>query len=392
MPQLIGMPMSFLDWIDTYRVFHTKKSKDDTGNATVPSGETTPRQENNGPDPTFAEKAEVDNSKIRLLRPRIFAMALIVSIGGLIFGYDTGQISGFLAMDDFLTRFGNEPGPAFSNTRSGTIVGLLSIGTLIGAIGSAPIADIFGRRICIITWCLVFCVGVIVQISTEQHWYQLAIGRWVAGLGVGGLSVLTPMYQSETAPRQVRGALVSCYQLFITFGIWLAYMINFGSHTMAGASQWKLPMGIGNLLPSRIAAVGLQAWQNRRCAHDDREVYGVSENHYEVQREMREIKEKLDAENAGGGKHRWYEAFTGPRMAYRTCLGVALQALQQLTGANFFFYYGTTVFAGIGLSDSFVTSIILGTINFAMTFPGLYVVEHFGRRRALIAGALWMFM
>ncbi|TKA83462.1 hypothetical protein B0A55_00579 [Friedmanniomyces simplex] len=107
---------------------------------------------------------------------------------------------------------------------------------------------------------------------------------------------------------------------------------------------------------------------------------------------MREIKEKLDAENAGGGKHKWYEAFTGPRMAYRTSLGVALQALQQLTGANFFFYYGTTVFAGIGLSDSFVTSIILGTINFAMTFPGLYVVEHFGRRRALIAGALWMFM
>jgi len=94
MPQLIGMPMSFLDWIDTYRVFHTKKSKDDTGNATVPSGETTPRQENNGPDPTFAEKAEVDNSKIRLLRPRIFAMALIVSIGGLIFGYDVRELRG----------------------------------------------------------------------------------------------------------------------------------------------------------------------------------------------------------------------------------------------------------------------------------------------------------
>ncbi|KAK0271627.1 hexose transporter hxt5 [Friedmanniomyces endolithicus] len=402
MPQIVGMPMSFLDWIDTYRVFHGKKSKQDTANATVPSGETTPRQETGGPDPTFAEKAEVDNSKIRLLRPRIFAMALIVSIGGLIFGYDTGQISGFLAMDDFLTRFGNEPGPAFSNVRSGTIVGLLSIGTLIGAIGSAPIADIFGRRVCIVTWCLVFCVGVIIQISTEQHWYQLAIGRWVAGLGVGGLSVLTPMYQSETAPRQVRGALVSCYQLFITFGIWLAYMINFGSHTMAGSSQWKLPMGIGFIFPA-IMATGIcflresPRWDYRHGKIDAARTtiaksYGVSESHYEVQREMREIKEKFDAENAGGGKHRWYEAFTGPRMAYRTCLGVALQALQQLTGANFFFYYGTTVFAGIGLSDSFVTSIILGTINFAMTFPGLYVVEHFGRRRALIAGALWMFM
>ncbi|TKA83004.1 hypothetical protein B0A55_04659, partial [Friedmanniomyces simplex] len=378
MPQIVGMPMSFVDWIDTYRVFHGGKSKKESGNAAAPSGETTPRQEGGIPDPTFAEKAEVDNSKVRLLRPRIFPMALIVSIGGLIFGYDTGQISGFLEMDDFLTRFGNEPGPAFSNVRSGTIVGLLSIGTLIGAIGSAPIADIFGRRVCIVTWCIVFCVGVIVQISTEQHWYQIAIGR------------------------QVRGALVSCYQLFITAGIWLAYMINFGSHTMAGASQWKLPMGIGFIFPA-IMATGIcflresPRWDYRHGKIDQARTtiaksYGVSENHYEVQREMREIKEKLDAENAGGGKHKWYEAFTGPRMAYRTSLGVALQALQQLTGANFFFYYGTTVFAGIGLSDSFVTSIILGTINFAMTFPGLYVVEHFGRRRALIAGALWMFM
>ncbi len=63
---------------------------------------------------------------------------------------------------------------------------------------------------------------------------------------------------------------------------------------------------------------------------------------------MREIKEKFDAENAGGGKHPFYEVFTGPRMAYRLTLGVTLQALQQLTGANFFFYYGTTIFAATG--------------------------------------------
>jgi len=64
--------------------------------------------------------------------------------------------------------------------------------------------------------------------------------------------------------------------------------------------------------------------------------YGVPENHWEVHREMGEIQAKFDAENAGGGQHKWYEVFTGPRMAYRTLLGVTLQALQQLTGANFF--------------------------------------------------------
>jgi len=78
----------------------------------------------------------------------------------------------------------------------------------MGALIAAPIADKFGRKPSITFWCLIFCVGVIVQITTSSHWYQVAIGRWVAGLGVGGLSVLTPMYQSETAPRYVRGALV----------------------------------------------------------------------------------------------------------------------------------------------------------------------------------------
>ena len=107
---------------------------------------------------------------------------------------------------------------------------------------------------------------------------------------------------------------------------------------------------------------------------------------------MREIKAKYDAEFAGGGRHKWYEIFTGPRMAYRTLLGVTLQALQQLTGANFFFYYGTTIFRSTGLDDSFVTSIILGAVNFGMTFPGLYVVEKAGRRGALMIGAAWMFM
>ncbi|KAK3112900.1 hexose transporter hxt5 [Teratosphaeriaceae sp. CCFEE 6253] len=400
MPHIAGMPLSFLDVLDSYKVFGGGKDKKRGAGEVLPPSEIS--QDGSFQEPAIAEKAQVDDAKVRMFRPRIFAMALIVSIGGLIFGYDTGQISGFLEMDDFLGRFGNEPGPAFSNVRSGTIVGLLSIGTLIGALISAPIADTFGRRICIVTWCIVFCIGVIVQISTEQHWYQIAVGRWVAGLGVGGLSVLTPMYQSETAPRQIRGALVSCYQLFITCGIWLAYVINFGTHNMAGAPQWRIPMGIGFIFPS-IMAVGIcflcesPRWDYRHGRIDRARAtiaksYGVSENHWEVQREMREIKEKYDAENAGGGKHKWYEVFTGPRMAYRTLLGVTLQALQQLTGANFFFYYGTTVFAGIGLSDSFVTSIILGSINFGMTFPGLYVVEHFGRRRALITGALWMFM
>lgn len=308
-------------------------------------------------------------------------------------------------MPNFLDTFADttkDGQPAFSNGRSGTIVGLLSIGTLIGALAAAPIADRFGRRYSIVFWNLVFCVGLIVQITTDSKWYQLALGRWVAGLGVGGLSVLTVMYQSETAPKQVRGALVSSYQLFITLGIFVANCINYGTEKDTSSRSWKLVIGIGFIWPA-IMAVGIMTlresprWDYRhgRVAEAKTTLalsYSVPENHREVHRELREIREKLELENAGGGKHKFYEVFTGPRMLYRVLLGVALQALQQLTGANFFFYYGTTIFQATGLKNSYVTSMILGGVNFGMTFFGLYVVEHFGRRKALIFGGLWMFM
>jgi len=242
----------------------------------------------------------------------------------------------------------------------------------------------------------------IVQIATMNHWYQIAIGRWVAGLGVGALSVLTPMYQSETAPRQVRGALVSCYQLFITLGIFVAYCVNFGTEKDLSPRSWRIPMGIGFIWPV-IMAVGVlflpesPRWDYRkgrveRASQTVAKVHGVSENHFVVKRELREIKEKLDEETAGSSTRKVHELFTGPRMMYRILLGVTLQALQQLTGANFFFYYGTTIFTATGLSNSYVTSMILGGVNFGTTFFGLYVVEKFGRRKSLITGAIVMFI
>lgn len=101
-------------------------------------------------------------------------------------------------MVDFLRRFGQRHANGeyyFSNVRSGLIVSLLSIGTLFGALVAAPIADKIGRKKSIIFWCGIFCVGIIVQICATYKWYQIMMGRWVAGLGVGALSLLVPMYQ-----------------------------------------------------------------------------------------------------------------------------------------------------------------------------------------------------
>lgn len=314
-----------------------------------------------------------DDSHVPFLTIRTFFMAVLVSFGGLCFGYDTGQISGFLEMNDFLRNFADHRDPlAFSNVRSGLIVGMLSIGTLVGALIAGPVANnrVLGRKYSICIWCVVFCVGVVVQISAHgPRWYQVMIGRIIAGLAIGGLSVLVPAYQGESAPRHIRGAIVCSYQLFITIGILIANLINFGTESIQNTASWRIPMGIGFLFAITLGFGILFFPETPR--HDYRngkiddattsiaKFLGVSERHSVVKEQLMEMHEKLELE-VEGGKHPWYEVFTGPRMFYRTMLGMVIQALQQLTGANYFFYYGTTVFASVGLSNSYVTQIILG--------------------------------
>lgn len=281
---------------------------------------------------------------------RSLVMALFVSMGGLLFGYDTGQISGFQEMSNYLERYGklNKDGSyEFSSVRSGLIVGLLSIGTLIGALAGAPIADMLGRKWSITLWCMILNVGLIVQItSPDGHWYQMVIGRWVTGLGVGGCSLLVPMYQGESAPRHIRGAMISCYQLFVTLGIFLAYCINLGTHTLDGTAQWRITLGL-TFLFALVLGGGMAFFPESpryEFRHGKAEsaqstlakLYGIPENHVRIIEEMREIREQFEAES---DDQKWNEFLTAPRMLYRIALGMVLQSLQQLSGANYFFYY-----------------------------------------------------
>ncbi|KAI0469023.1 hexose transporter [Xylaria cf. heliscus] len=356
--------------------------------------------------------AALDYSPLPRVSSRSFAMGLLVSMGGLIFGYDTGQISGFLEMPDFQRRFG-EPSDdgngkityTFSPVRSGLIVGLLSIGTLVGALIAAPIADKIGRRLSVSLWCAVVSIGFVIQISSFYAYEQIIVGRLVAGFGVGALSLLVPMFQAETAPPWIRGALVCAYQLFITLGIFLAAVFNLGTynHLKGSSASWRIIIGLGWVFTIGLGLGILAFSETPRFAYrqgrvdEAREilmrVYDAPANHWAIHTQMEEIESKLRAESQAttgfiGG---YVEMFKAPRMAYRIALGVGLQMFQQLTGANYFFYYGTTIFQSVQIS-SFITQVILNTINFAVTFIGLYLVEHYGRRKSLIVGSIWMFI
>ncbi|KAJ5730121.1 Major facilitator superfamily domain general substrate transporter, partial [Penicillium malachiteum] len=348
-----------------------------------------------------------DESKIPWVTWRSLTLGAFVSIGGIIFGYDTGQISGFLEMKNYKQRYGQERSDGtfyFSNVRSGLIVSLLSIGTLIGALIAGPLADRIGRKWSIFAWCIMLHIGLIIQISSPSgKWYQMMMGRFITGFGVGSLSLLVPMYQGEIAPRHIRGAMVCSYQLFVTLGIFVAYCINFGTETMDNTASWRIPLGItflwglllglGMLLFPESPRYNYRNGQVAAAKTTMAKLYGVPENHRVIIHEILEIQEQLEAEKASrGGMYGWVEMMQAPRMPYRIVLGMVLQALQQLTGANYFFYYGTTIFNGAGISNVYVTQMILGGVNFGTTFGGLYVIEHFGRRKSLIAGGIWMFV
>ena len=132
---------------------------------------------------------------------------------------------------------------------------------------------------------------------------------------------------------------------------------------------WVLILGTGIVFFPESPRYDYRHGRVERAKRTMTKLYGVSDNHRVVAEELAEIKEKHEEELLHKGES-WFKMFSGPRMLYRIALGVALQALQQLTGANYFFYYGTVIFKATGINNSYVTQMILGGVNFGTTFLG----------------------
>ncbi|KAL2173447.1 MFS sugar transporter-like protein [Thermothelomyces heterothallicus CBS 202.75] len=336
-------------------------------------------------------------------------LGAITAIGGFLFGYDTGQISGMLIFQDFKDRFGQKDTPEgrdFIPIIESLVVSLMSIGTLCGALTASYTADWWGRRKSLTFGVCVFIVGCVIQLTAVRSWVHLMMGRFTAGLGIGNLSVGVPMFQSECSPREIRGAVVASYQLLITLGILVANCVNYGVREIEDSpSSWRVvvglgiafsaPLGLGVLLvpesPRWLAA--RSDWDGARVSMARLRGLKHEPHHPLVEDDMREMRGILEKERAVGVGG-WSECFIPrpngvPRQVYRTILGVAIHFLQQWTGVNYFFYYGATIFESAGIDDPIRTQLILGAINVGMTFFGLYVVERFGRRWPLIIGAAW---
>jgi sugar porter (SP) family MFS transporter len=331
-------------------------------------------------------------------------VGLFVATGGLLFGYDTGTINGILAMqsfkDHFNTGYLDQNGHLnMSPKEVAFIVAMLSFGTVIGALFSAPVGDKWGRRRSLIGAIGVFCIGAIFQVCATNV-ELLVVGRTVAGIGVGTISVLVPLYQSEMAPKWVRGTLVCAYQLSITVGLLIASIVNILTFNIDGAAAYRIPMGL-QLSWACVLALGLLVLPETpryliKRGHKEAAAMSLSRlrrldiTHPALIEELAEIEANHEYELALG-PDTYKDVFFGhPHLGRRTLTGCGLQMLQQLTGVNFIMYYGTTFFNGAGVNDPFKISLIMQIINTVSTLPGLLVVESWGRRRLLIVGAIGM--
>lgn len=317
------------------------------------------------------------------MRPFVFLVASIAALGGLLFGYDTGVISGailFITHDFTLDTKLQE-----------LTISVVLIGCILGSSVAGSIADRGGRRTTLLVSGIIFAIGAILSAIAPSDDVLLA-GRLVVGIAIGFCSVVAPLYISEVAPADVRGAMVSLYQFAITVGILAAYIVDYAL-APAGAWRWMLGLGvvpalilIGGMLPlpespRYLFKVGLADTAREEL----RRIAGGAE----IAIEEAAITESLKIKSAG------FATFATPAVRNALILGFSLAVLQQVTGINTVIYYGPHIFQLAGIASnvaSILATTLVGVVNVLLTLVAIFFVDRIGRKPLLYAGISGMFV
>ncbi|KAI8086109.1 general substrate transporter [Halteromyces radiatus] len=343
--------------------------------------------------------------------PYVLATALFASLGGVLFGYDQGVISGIQEMETFKARFD------MSTTENAFVVAILTLGCWVGALIVGYFADKIGRKYSIVLNGIVFLIGSSFQGGAQTVPYLMA-GRFVAGLSIGGLSMLVPLYQSEIAPPEIRGSLVSLQQLAVTFGILISFWIDYGCQNIPSEAQWRVPfciqIALGLLLVIGIFFFPFSPRWLMAQGRDDEALQVLSKlrrvpiNHPRVQEEYRDIKvtvifeQRVEAQRfpdlSNGttmdqfkiGCYGYLDLFKAG-MFKRLFIACALQFFQQFSGINAIIYYAPKIMKSLGLTGNSVSLLatgVIGIINFLCTFITVLYLDKFGRKKFLLTASV----
>jgi sugar porter (SP) family MFS transporter len=317
------------------------------------------------------------------LRPTGRTIYFFGALGGVLFGYDTGVISGALLF--IPNNF------KLSTFLQGAIVAGLLLGAMIGAAFAGRLADHVGRRRLIIIAAVVFTAGSLLAAFAPTVWV-LITARFIIGLAVGSAALVVPLYLSEIAPTEVRGAIASLNQLMIVCGILAAFIVN---AILASSGDWRLMLGLA-AVPSVVLLAGMLFMPEtprylvhsgeEETAHAVLEDLPGDEQPRERVQEIREVEEQEDGHT--GLTALWRAKWVRPALLVATGLAV----FQQLVGINTIIYYAPTTLTNVGFAktSAIYANLIIGVINVAMTVIAIKIIDRLGRKPMLFAGVTGM--
>jgi MFS transporter, SP family, arabinose:H+ symporter len=317
----------------------------------------------------------------RLKRP-VIKSTIVAALGGLLFGFDTAVIAG--ATKALTSLFNLSPASL------GLTVAVALWGTILGALLAGIPGDRYGRRDSLRGLAVLFFVSAI-GCALAWDWLSLVLFRFIAGLAIGGSSVLGPMYIAEIAPAKWRGRLVGFFQFNIVFGILLAYFSNYVIGTMSlGTSEWRWKLGI-SAAPAALFFLMLfyiprsPRWlvKKRRIDEARQVLHIIGEENPEE--ELKEIIDSIGAEH-GGDKQPLFSR----RYRFPVVLAVLVGMFNQLAGINSILYYLNDIFerAGFTKVSSDLQAVAIGATNLAFTMLAMSVIDKVGRRTMLLIGSV----
>jgi sugar porter (SP) family MFS transporter len=309
------------------------------------------------------------------------------ALGGLLFGFDTAVISG--------TTAGLTHAYSLSHGQLGFTVAIALVGTVIGAATAGSLGQRYGSREMLRLTAILYVLSAI-GCAFAPSWTFLLAARFLGGLGIGGSSVLGPVYIAELAPPKLRGRLVGTFQINIVIGILLAYLSNYLIGLLnLGAMEWRLQLGIA-AVPAAIFFALLfgiprsARWLTTQDRLDEaREVLEMmgSPN---SEAELADIRESLHMER--NQKQASLFESTGNRLRYGKpiFLAIAIGAFNQLSGINAILYYLNDIFAAAGFSrvSGNMQAVAIGAMNLVATLVGMALIDRVGRKMLLMIGAV----
>lgn len=329
----------------------------------------------------------------------VLFMAAVAALGGILFGYDTAVISGTTAL--VKNQF------ALTDMREGWYVGCALVGSICGVLAAGTLSDYLGRKLTMLISAALFSISAI-GCALCGSFEALVAFRIIGGVGIGVVSIVSPIYISEVSPARIRGTLVSLYQLAVTAGFLLAYMANWGIdsnvnteitsdslwYRMFNTEAWRGMLG-SETLPALLFFFIIffipesPRWliTKGRISKASAVLSRIYNDKTEIDSQIRITKESLGEGNEGSWKD-----ILKPGILLAVIAGSAIAILGQFMGVNAVLYYGPKIFADAGFDNPMFSTVLVGLVNFLTTILAVFIIDKVGRKQLIYWGVSGMIL